>query len=77
MKAVVPHIEMSQIKQVGFLTLNNFSLVAFGYALEILRMANYANNFGNKKGFLAKETLFTLFGAKEETRTLTSYDAGT
>ena len=40
-------------------------------------MANYANNFGNKKGFLTKETLFTLVGAKEETRTLTSYDAGT
>ena len=33
--------EMSQIKHVGFLTLNNFSLIAFSNAIEILRMANY------------------------------------
>jgi transcriptional regulator GlxA family with amidase domain len=33
--------EMSQIKHVGFLTLNNFSMIAFTNALEILRMANY------------------------------------
>ena len=32
---------MSQIKHVGFLTLNNFSLIAFSNAIEILRMANY------------------------------------
>ncbi len=33
--------EMSQIRHVGFLTLNNFSMIAFTNALEILRMANY------------------------------------
>jgi AraC family transcriptional regulator, glycine betaine-responsive activator len=32
---------MSQIKHIGFLTLNNFSLIAFSNAIEILRMANY------------------------------------
>jgi transcriptional regulator GlxA family with amidase domain len=33
--------EMSQIKHVSFLTLNNFSMIAFSNAIEILRMANY------------------------------------
>src|ERR1035437_1659095 len=33
--------EMSQVKHVGFLTLNNFSMIAFSNAIEILRMANY------------------------------------
>ena len=37
----MPHKEMSQIRHVGFLTLNNFSMIAFTNALEILRMANY------------------------------------
>ena len=37
----MPYKEMSQIKQFGFLTLNNFSMIAFTNALEILRMANY------------------------------------
>ena len=37
----MPHKEMSQIQHVGFLTLNNFSLIAFSNAIEILRMANY------------------------------------
>ena len=37
----MPYKEMSQIKHVGFLTLNNFSMIAFSNALEILRMANY------------------------------------
>ena len=37
----MPYKEMSQIKHVGFLTLNNFSMIAFTNALEILRMANY------------------------------------
>lgn len=32
---------MSQVKHVGFLTLNNFSMIAFSNAIEILRMANY------------------------------------
>lgn len=32
---------MSQVKHVSFLTLNNFSMVAFSNAIEILRMANY------------------------------------
>ena len=33
--------EMSQVKHVAFLTLNNFSLIAFSNAIEILRIANY------------------------------------
>lgn len=33
--------EMSQVQRVGFLTLNNFSLIAFSNAVEVLRMANY------------------------------------
>ncbi len=33
--------EMSQVKHVSFLTLNNFSMIAFSNAIEILRMANY------------------------------------
>ena len=33
--------EMSQVKHLAFLTLNNFSLIAFSNAIEILRMANY------------------------------------
>lgn len=33
--------EMSQVEHVGFLTLNNFSMIAFSNAIEILRMANY------------------------------------
>ena len=37
----MPHKEMSQIRHVGFLTLTNFSMIAFANALEILRMANY------------------------------------
>ena len=37
----MPYKEMSQIKHVGFLTLNNFSMIAFSNAIEILRMANY------------------------------------
>ena len=37
----MPHKEMSQIRHVGFLTLTNFSMIAFTNALEILRMANY------------------------------------
>ena len=37
----MPYKEMSQIQHVGFLTLNNFSMIAFSNALEILRMANY------------------------------------
>ena len=37
----MPYKEMSQIQHVGFLTLNNFSLIAFSNAIEILRMANY------------------------------------
>lgn len=37
----MPYKEMSQIKHIGFLTLNNFSMIAFSNALEILRMANY------------------------------------
>ena len=37
----MPYKDMSQIKHVGFLTLNNFSLIAFSNAIEILRMANY------------------------------------
>jgi AraC family transcriptional regulator, glycine betaine-responsive activator len=37
----MPHKEMSQIQHIGFLTLNNFSLIAFSNAIEILRMANY------------------------------------
>lgn len=37
----MPHKDMSQIKHIGFLTLNNFSLIAFSNAIEILRMANY------------------------------------
>ena len=37
----MPHKDMSQIRHVGFLTLTNFSMIAFTNALEILRMANY------------------------------------
>ena len=37
----MPYKEISQIKHVGFLTLNNFSMIAFSNAIEILRMANY------------------------------------
>ena len=37
----MPYKEMSQIRHVGFLTLNSFSMIAFSNALEILRMANY------------------------------------
>ena len=37
----MPYKEMSQIRHVGFLTLNNFSMIAFTNALEIMRMANY------------------------------------
>ena len=37
----MPYKDMSQIKHVGFLTLNNFSMIAFTNAVEILRMANY------------------------------------
>lgn len=33
--------EMSQVQRIGFLTLNNFSLIAFSNAIEVLRMANY------------------------------------
>lgn len=33
--------EMSQVKRFGFLTLNNYSLIAFSNAIEVLRMANY------------------------------------
>lgn len=33
--------EMSQVRHVAFLTLNNFSLIAFSNAIEILRIANY------------------------------------
>jgi AraC family transcriptional regulator, glycine betaine-responsive activator len=38
---VMSYKEMSQIKHVGFLTLHNFSMIAFSNALEILRMTNY------------------------------------
>jgi AraC family transcriptional regulator, glycine betaine-responsive activator len=41
LKASMPYKEMSQIRHIGFLTLNNFSMIAFTNALEILRMANY------------------------------------
>ena len=37
----MPIKEMSQVKHVVFLTLSNFSLIAFSNAIEILRMANY------------------------------------
>ena len=37
-------IEMSQVRHVGFLTLHNFSMIAFSNAIEILRMANYLLN---------------------------------
>ena len=37
----MPIKEMSQVKHVAFLTLRNFSLIAFSNAIEILRMANY------------------------------------
>lgn len=33
--------EMSQVRRVGFLTLNEFSMIAFSNAVETLRMANY------------------------------------
>lgn len=33
--------EMAQVKRFGFLTLNNYSLIAFSNAIEVLRMANY------------------------------------
>lgn len=33
--------EMSQVRHVVFLTLHNFSMIAFSNAIEILRMANY------------------------------------
>ncbi len=33
--------QLSQIRHVGFLTLNQFSMIAFSNAVEILRMANY------------------------------------
>jgi AraC family transcriptional regulator, glycine betaine-responsive activator len=36
--------EMSQVRNVGFLTLDNFSMIAFSNAVEILRMANYLLN---------------------------------
>ncbi len=32
---------MSQVRSFAFLTLNNFSMIAFSNAIEILRMANY------------------------------------
>jgi hypothetical protein len=41
LRVAMPYKEMSQIRHVGFLTLNNFSMIAFTNALEILRMANY------------------------------------
>jgi AraC family transcriptional regulator, glycine betaine-responsive activator len=41
LKVSASYKEMSQIKHIGFLTLNNFSLIAFSNAIEILRMANY------------------------------------
>lgn len=37
----MPRKEMSQVKNFAFLTLNNFSMIAFSNAIEILRMANY------------------------------------
>ncbi len=37
----MPFKEMSQVQRIGFLTLNNFSLIAFSNAIEVLRMANY------------------------------------
>lgn len=33
--------EMSQVRHICFLTLDNFSMIAFSNAIEILRMANY------------------------------------
>lgn len=32
---------MAQVGHIGFLTLNNFSMIAFSNAIEVLRMANY------------------------------------
>ena len=32
---------IAQVSHIGFLTLNNFSLIAFSNAIEVLRMANY------------------------------------
>lgn len=33
--------QLAQIRHVGFLTLNHYSMIAFSNAIEILRMANY------------------------------------
>lgn len=33
--------EMAQVSHIGFLTLDNFSMIAFSNAIEVLRMANY------------------------------------
>ena len=33
--------DLSQVQKIGFLMLNNFSLIAFSNAVEVLRMANY------------------------------------
>ena len=35
------HKELAQVRKIGFLTLKNFSLIAFSNAVEVLRMANY------------------------------------
>jgi len=35
------NMELAQVKKIGFLTLNNFSLIAFSNAIEVLRIANY------------------------------------
>lgn len=36
--------DLSTIRRVGFLTLNEFTLMAFSSAIEVLRMANHLNN---------------------------------
>ena len=35
------HKALNEVQKIGFLTLNNFSLIAFSNAVEVLRMANY------------------------------------
>lgn len=35
------NMELAQVKKIGFLTLNNYSLIAFSNAIEVLRIANY------------------------------------
>lgn len=36
--------DMAQVCHIGFLTLNNFSMIAFSNAIEVLRMANYLSD---------------------------------